>query len=103
MLEDELTSILADGDIKQLIIVDSAEQQELARKLRLQNRPFLISDFDKAAALAVKSRQRTNAGGHSTQRRGLFKQLLSRRSVDDLTVVVNLSLIHISEPTRLLS
>jgi hypothetical protein len=32
MLEDELTSILADDDdVKQIVIVDSTEQQELAR------------------------------------------------------------------------
>jgi len=43
MLEDELTSILADDDdVKQLVIVDSTEQQELARKLRSQNRLFLL-------------------------------------------------------------
>jgi len=47
MLEDELTSILADDDdVKQLVIVDNTEQQELARKLRSQNRPFLIKDFE---------------------------------------------------------
>jgi hypothetical protein len=47
MLEDELTSILADDDdVKQLVIVDSTEQQELARKLRSQNRPFLIKDLE---------------------------------------------------------
>lgn len=102
MLEDELTSILADGDIKQLIIVDSAEQQELERKLRLQNRPFLIADFDKAAALAVKSRQRTYAGGHSTQRRGLFNQLLSRPSVHDLVVVVNVLRLGLHVDSKLL-
>ena len=38
MLEDELTPILVDDDIKQLVIVYSAEQQGLARKLRSQNR-----------------------------------------------------------------
>ncbi len=89
MLEDELTSILADRDIKQLIIVDSSEQQELARKLRSQNRPFLVTDFTRAAALAAKSRQTAQAGEHSTQRRGFLYQLLHRRSADGLIVVVN--------------
>lgn len=102
MLEDELTSILADGDIRQLIIVDSAEQQQLARKLRSQNRPFLIADFDKAAALAVKSRQRTYAGKQSTQRRGLFNQLLTRRSVHDLVAVVNVLRLGLHVDSKLL-
>jgi hypothetical protein len=88
MLEDELTSILADGDIKQLIIVDSAEQQELARKLRSQNRPFLITDFEGAFNLVKKHRQGTRSGGHSTKGHRVLQQLLRRRSVDDLVVVV---------------
>src|SRR5674536_382044 len=72
MLEDELTSILANDDnVKQLVIVDSTEQQELARKLRSENRPFLIKDFEGAYNHVKKHQQ--------------------------------LSLIHISEPTRLLS
>lgn len=89
MLEDELTSILADQDIKRLIIVDSSDQWELARKLRSQNRPFLVADFSRAAALAAKSRQIAHTGEDSTHGRGFFNQLLRRRSVDDLTVVVN--------------
>ncbi|MGZ4893735.1 MAG: DUF1638 domain-containing protein [Halobacteriota archaeon] len=102
MLEDELTSILADEDIRQLIIVDSAEQQQLARKLRSQNRPFLIVDFDKAAALAFKSRQSTNTSKHSTQKRGLFSQLLNRRSVHDLVVVVNMLRLGLHVDSKLL-
>ncbi len=102
MLEDELTSILADTDIKQLIIVDGSEQQELVRKLRSQNRPFLVADFDRAATLAVKGRQRTQVGEDSTQRRGLFKQLLHRRSVDDLIVVVNLLRLGLHVDSKLL-
>jgi|BarGraNGADG00212_2_1021979.scaffolds.fasta_scaffold03025_5 Protein of unknown function (DUF1638) len=89
MLEDELTSILVDDDIKQLIIVDSAEQQGLARKLRSQNRPFLITDFEEASNLVKKHQQRTRSGGHSTKGHGILQQLLHRRSVDDLFVVVN--------------
>ncbi len=89
MLEDELTSILADDDIKQLIIVDNAEQQELARKLRSQNRPFLITDFEEAFNLVKKHRHRTRSDGHSTKRHGVLQQLLRRRSVDDLVVVVH--------------
>ena len=43
MLEDELTSILADDDdVKQLVIVDSTEQQELARKLRSRTALFFL-------------------------------------------------------------
>jgi hypothetical protein len=89
MLEDELTSILVDDDIKQLIIVDSAEQQGLARKLRSQNRPFLIADFEEASKLVKKHQQRTRSGGHSTKGHGILQQLLHRRRVDDLVVVVN--------------
>lgn len=89
MLEDELTSILTDSDIKQLIVVDSAEQDSLARKLRSQNRPFLVTSFDKAVTLTAKSRQRTGLSEHSTQRRGFLSQLLRKGSLDDLVVVVN--------------
>jgi hypothetical protein len=68
MLEDELTSVLADDDdIKQLIIVDSTEQQELARKLRSQNRPFLIKDFEGAFDLVKKHRQGAHSSGHLTK------------------------------------
>ena len=89
MLEDELTSILTDDDIKQLIIVDSEEQQGLARKLRSQNRPFLIKDFEGAYNHVKKHRQRVHYGGHLTKRHGVLHQLLRRRSVDDLVVVVH--------------
>lgn len=102
MLEDELTSILVDTDIKQLILVDSREQQELARKLRSQNRPFLISDFKGAATLAAKSRQKTHIGEHSTQRRGFFQQLVHRRSVDDLVIVVNVLRLGLHVDSKLL-
>ena len=89
MLEDELTSILVDDDIKQLVIVDSAEQQGLARKLRSQNRPFLIKDFEGASNLVKKHQQRTHYGAHSTKGHGVLQQLLHRRRVDNLAVVVN--------------
>ena len=88
MLEDELTSILADEDIMQLIIVDSTEELELARKLRSQNRPFLVADFSGAAALAAKGRQIAHTSEHSTHGRGFFNHFLHRRSVGDLVVVV---------------
>ncbi len=102
MLEDELTSILADKDIRQLVIIDSSEQQELARKLRSQNRPFLVTDFNNAATLATKSRQRTHTGEHSTQRRGFFRQLLPRRSVGDLVVVVSVLRLGLHVDSKLL-
>jgi len=90
MLEDELTSILADDDnVKQLVIVDSTEQQELARKLQSQNRPFLIKDFEGAFNLVKKHRRGAHSGGHLTKRHGVLRQLLHRRSEDDLVVVVN--------------
>ncbi|MGD0170963.1 MAG: hypothetical protein ABSB81_02375 [Halobacteriota archaeon] len=74
MLEDGLTSILVDDDIKQLVIVDSAEQQELARKLRSQNRPFLITDFEEASNLVKKHQQRTRSGGHWTKGHGILQR-----------------------------
>ncbi len=89
MLEDELTSILIDTDITRLILVDGTEQQALARKLRAQNRPFLVTDIESAATLATESRPRTHADAHPTKRGGLFRRLVRRRVVDDLTVVVN--------------
>ncbi len=102
MLEDELTSILADTDIGQLIVIDSSEQHELARKLRSQNRPFLVTDFKKAATLAAKSRQRTHTDGHSTQRRGFLKQLPYLRSEDNLVVVVNVLRLGLHIDSKLL-
>jgi len=45
MLEDELTHILSkDNELNQLILLDSAEIQGLARKLGTQNRPFVIAE-----------------------------------------------------------
>ncbi len=101
MLEDELTSILADEDIKQLIVVDSSEQHELARKLRSQRRPFLVTDFDRATELATKSRQRTHTGQHS-KKRGFFGQLLHRQSVDDFVVIVNVLRLGLHVDSKLL-
>lgn len=102
MLEDELTSILADRDIKQLVLVDTAEQHGLARKLRSQNRPFLVTDFSRAATLAAESRKSTEADEHSTTGRGFFKQLLHRKSVDDLVVVVNVLQLGLHVDSKLL-
>jgi len=90
MLEDELTSILAnDDDIKQLVIVDSTEEQGLARKLRSQNRPFLIKNFENVSNLVTKHRRGTRSGEPSTKRRSILQQALRQRHVDDLVVVVH--------------
>jgi hypothetical protein len=103
MLEDELTSILADDDdVKQLVIVDSTEQQELARKLRSQNRPFLIKDFEGAFNLVKKHRRGVHSGGHLTKRHDVLQQLLRRRSVDDLVVVVHVLPLRLHIDTKLL-
>ena len=103
MLEDELTSILADDDdVKQLIIVDNTEQQELARKLRSQNRPFLIKDFEGAFSLVKKHRQEAHSGGHLTKRHGVLQQMLRRRSVDDLAVVVHVLPLRLHVDSKLL-
>ncbi len=102
MLEDELTSILADEDITQLIIVDSPEQRELARKLRSQNRPFLVTDFSRAAKLASKSRQRIRTGEQSTKRHDFLKRLLQRQNVDDLIVIVNVLRLGLHIDSKLL-
>lgn len=102
MLEDGLTSILVDDDIKQLVIVDSAEQQELARKLRSQNRPFLIKDFEGAFNLVKKHRQGAHSGGHWTKGHGILQQLLHRRSVDDLAVVVHVLRLGLHIDSKLL-
>jgi hypothetical protein len=88
MLEDELTSILVDNDIKQLIIVDNTEEQGLARKLRSQNRPFLVADFEEAYNLAKKHRQGTQSSKPSIKRHDVLRHLLRRRSVNNFAVVV---------------
>ena len=103
MLEDELTSILADDDdVKQLVIVDNTEQQELARKLRSQNRPFLIKDFEGAFNLVKKHRQGAHSGGRLTKRHGVLQQMLRRRSVDDLAVVVHVLPLRLHVDSKLL-
>ncbi len=90
MLEDELTSILADDDdVQQLVIVDSAEQQELARKLRSQNRPFITADFEGVSNLVTKHRQRARPDGHPTKERGVLRQVFRKQRVDALVVVVH--------------
>ena len=59
MLEDELTHVLAeDRELKHLIVIDTPESQGLARKLRAQNRPFLIADLVQIPHL-VKKKQGT--------------------------------------------
>ncbi|MGZ4935708.1 MAG: DUF1638 domain-containing protein [Halobacteriota archaeon] len=93
MLEDELTSILADdGDVKQLIVVDSVEQQGLARKLRSHNRPFLTTEVKRVPDLVKGYRRGTRSDGHSTERGtvGAIRRLLRQRSADDLVVVVHI-------------
>jgi len=103
MLEDELTSVLADDDdIKQLVIVDSTEQQELARKLRSQNRPFLIKDFERAFNLVKRHSRGAHSGGHLTKRHGVLQQLVSRRGVDDLAVVVHVLPLRLHIDSKLL-
>ena len=103
MLEDELTSILANDDnVKQLVIVDSTEQQELARKLRSENRPFLIKDFEGAYNHVKKHQQRAHSGGHTTKRHGVLRQLLRNRSVDDLAVVVHVLPLRLHIDSKLL-
>lgn len=91
MLEDELTSILADDDDvkQQLVIVDSTEQQELARKLRSQNRPFITVDFEGVSNLVTKHRRRARSGGYSMKERGALRQVLRQQSADALVVVVH--------------
>ena len=55
MLEDELTHVLAeDRELKHLIVIDTPESQGLARKLRAQNRPFLIADLAQIPHLVKK-------------------------------------------------
>ena len=55
MLEDELTHILSeDKELTHLILVDTAEVQGLARKLRAQNRPFLTADLAQIPDLVKK-------------------------------------------------
>ena len=55
MLEDELTHMLAeDKELKHLIVIDTPESQGLARKLRAQNRPFLIADLAQIQHLVKK-------------------------------------------------
>jgi hypothetical protein len=88
MLEDELTSILIDDEIKQLILIDSEEEQGLARKLRSQNRPFLFADFDEAYNFVKRHRHGMQSTGPSIKRHSIFHHMLRRRSVDDLAVVV---------------
>jgi len=81
MLEDELVHLLsADGEVRELHLVDGRESLSLSAKLRAQNRPHLLLGLDKIA-LHLQGRQ-SRPGG-----------ILSRRSAQpkavDLSVVVS--------------
>jgi hypothetical protein len=43
-----------DKELKHLIVIDTPESQGLARKLRAQNRPFLIADLAQIQHLVKK-------------------------------------------------
>jgi len=77
-----------DDDVKQLVIVDNTEQQELARKLRSQNRPFLIKDFE-GPLISLRSIDRGAFWRTFDKKTWRSSAMLRRRSVDDLAVVVH--------------
>jgi len=81
MLEDELVHLLsADGEVRELLLVDGREALSLSAKLRAQNRPHLLLGLD-SIALHLKERQ-SRPGGILSRRSGQPKTA-------DLAVVVS--------------
>jgi len=81
MLEDELVHLLsADGEVRELLLVDGRECMSLSAKLRAQNRPHLLLGLDKIAE-------------HLLERQSSPGCILSRRSAHpkaaELVVVVS--------------
>ena len=80
MLEDELVHLLsADGEVRELLLVDGRECLSLSAKLRAQNRPHLLLGLNKIAP-------------HLQERQSRPSGILSRsshRKAAELTVVVS--------------
>jgi len=106
MLEDELTHVLAgDNKLHHLIVVDSADNQGLTRKLRALNRPFRVVDLSEIPSLLQKnSRQRkrrlSDTSGRKRRLVDTIRRLIERVCADDLTVVIHvLGLgLHVDSP-----
>jgi len=93
MLEDELTHALAeDRELKHLIVVDTPESQGLARKLRAQNRPFLIAGLAQIPHLVKKKQgNRTSSWPDTMMRMRRLVNTIRRRvyhgNSDNLVVI----------------
>lgn len=97
MLEDELTRILSgDRELTHLVLVDSAEIQGLARKLRAQNRPFFTADIAQIPDLVKKQRNAPSFSRMPTKRTrisDMVHRLRPGRNTSDAVVVNVLNII----------
>jgi len=95
MLEDELTHVLAeDRELKHLMVIDTPESQGLTRKLRAQNRPFLIADLAQIPHLVKKKQGNGTPSWLDTMvgvRRlvNAIRRRVSRGSSDNLVVIAS--------------
>ncbi|MCK9564824.1 MAG: DUF1638 domain-containing protein [Methanothrix sp.] len=81
MLEDELVHLLsADGDVRELLLVDGMQSLSLSAKLRAQSRPHLLLGMDKIAQHLLERRRRPA---------GIFSRSSAHHKADDLAVVVS--------------
>ncbi|MCX6678334.1 MAG: hypothetical protein NTU95_10405 [Methanothrix sp.] len=81
MLEDELVHLLsADGEVRELLLVDGRECMSLSAKLRAQNRPHLLLGLDQ---IALHLQERQSRPG------GIFSRRSAHPKAADLVVVVS--------------
>jgi hypothetical protein len=81
MLEDELVHLLsADGEVRELLLVDGRECLSLSGKLRAQNRPHLLLGLDK---IAERLQERQSKPG------GIFSRRSAHPKAMGLVVVVS--------------
>jgi hypothetical protein len=81
MLEDELVHLFsADGEVRELLLVDGRECLSLSAKLRAQNRPHLLLGLDKIALHLLERQSRPG---------GIFSRKSAHPKSAELTVVVS--------------
>ncbi len=81
MLEDELVHLLsADGEVRELLIVDRMQALSLSAKLKGQNRPHLLLSPDR---IAPHLQERQN------RRRGIFFRCRASRKAEGTVIVIS--------------
>jgi hypothetical protein len=81
MLEDELVHLLsADGDVRELLLVDGMQALSLSAKLRAQNHPHLLLGQDSIAPHLL---------GRQSHPGGIFSRSSAHPKSEELTIVVS--------------